>query len=100
MSGVAARQLEGLYRERAIDLWIPLDEKNIKGADRSRRNFWILGRLRRAVSPGRAQNAIQSSKMIVRRYTGMTPEMGEGVARISKLFDFAAAPHSSSPART
>jgi hypothetical protein len=81
VSGVAPKWLEGIYRDHAVDLWMPLQE-----TDRSSRNFWILGRLRRGVSIARAQTAILSSEMGVLPYTGMTPEMADGMSRVSYSF--------------
>jgi MacB-like periplasmic core domain len=95
VSGVAPDWLEGLYRDRAVDLWMPLQETGFQAADSSSRNYWVLARLRRAVSASQAQTAAHLShgiagEIIVLPYTGMTPEMAEGFARISKLLGIAA----------
>lgn len=95
VSGVAPDWLEGLYRDRAVDLWMPFDENTVKGADRSSRNFWVLARLRRDASTSQAQTAVRgsggaSSEIRVLPYTGMTPEMAEGMSRIGRLLGFAA----------
>jgi hypothetical protein len=58
VSGVAPDWLEGLYRDRAVDLWMPLQEGALQGVDRSSRNLWVLGRLRSDVSVSQAQTAV------------------------------------------
>ncbi|HEX4170283.1 MAG TPA: ABC transporter permease [Bryobacteraceae bacterium] len=95
VSGVAPEWLEGLYRDRVIDLWTPSQEKPLRGADRSSRNLWVLARLRHNVSIGQAQSTVRSGldasgEIIVRPYTGMTPEVADGISRISTLFGLAA----------
>lgn len=44
VAGVAPDWLEGIYRDRPVDLWTPLHEEASQGVDR---NIWVLGRLRR-----------------------------------------------------
>ncbi len=95
VSGVAPTWLEGLYRDRDVDVWMPLEERSLEGDDRSRRNLWVLARLRPGVSIRQAQTAIRSNRdasgeMRVLPYTGMTPEMEDGMSRISTLLRFAA----------
>ena len=95
VSNVASERLEGLYRDRAVDLWMPLPEKTVQEVDRSSRNFWVLARLRREGSISQAQAAICPSggacgKMRVLPYTGFTPEMAESLSRIGTLLGFAA----------
>ena len=95
VSGVAPDWLEGVYRDRAVDLWIPLQEEDLRGADRTSRNFWVLGRLRRNVSSSQAQTAAGpsgggSGEVRVLPYTGMTPEMASGLSRVGTLLGFAA----------
>ncbi len=93
--GVAPSWLEGLYRDRAVDLWMPLEEKNLQWAERSARNFWVLGRLRRDVSLNQAQTEIRGRRdtfgeIRILLYTGMAPEMAAGLSRIGMLLGFAA----------
>ena len=95
LSGVTPNWLEGLYRDHAVDLWMPLPEKTLQEADRQRQNFWVLARLRRDVSIIQAQSAVRpsrgaSSEILVLPYTGMTPETAEDISRIGTLLDFAA----------
>ena len=94
VSGVAPEWLEGLYRDRAVDLWMPLHERAPRGVDRSSRNLWVLGRLRPDVSASQAQTAVGpsgvgSGEMRVLPYTGMTLEMAGSLSRVGTLFGFA-----------
>ncbi len=94
VSGVAPDWLDGVYRDRAVDLWIPLREEDLRGADHASRNLWVVGRLRHNVSRSQAQTAIGpggvSGEARVLSYTGMMPEMASGLARIGTLLGFAA----------
>jgi ABC-type lipoprotein release transport system permease subunit len=95
VNGVAPKRLEGLYRDRAVDIWMPFEEKTLKNADGSSRNIWVLARLRPDVSTAQAEDSVRAShggsgEILVVRYTGMTPEMAEGLSRIGTLFGFAA----------
>jgi len=99
VSGVAPDRLEGLYRDRALDLWMPLHEEagqeTLEEVDRNCRNFWVVGRLRPHVSADQAQAAVgpsrgRSSELRVVPYTGMTPEMVGGLGRVVTLLGFAA----------
>jgi MacB-like periplasmic core domain len=62
VSGVAPDWLEGVYRDRAVDVWMPLQEEAPKDLILvSGRNFWAVGRLRHDVSTSQAQTAVHSS---------------------------------------
>jgi ABC-type antimicrobial peptide transport system permease subunit len=101
MNGVAVRVidiapdwLEGLYRERAIDLWTGLPDSGLEAAESSR-NYWVFARLRHGISASQARTAFQPSHGLsggisVLPYTGMMPEMAAGFARIGKLLGIAA----------
>jgi putative ABC transport system permease protein len=85
----------GLYRDRAIDIWMPLEEKSLQEADRRSREFWVLARLGRDISITQAQNSVRpsnraSDELIVLPYSGMTPEIAEGMSRLGTLFGLAA----------
>ncbi len=92
VSGVAPDPLEGLYRDRAVDLWMPLQEKTPLTADYGSRDFWVLARLRRHISTDQAQTTVRrsASELSVLPYTGVTPEMAAGVSRIGTLLGLAA----------
>jgi len=93
--GVAPDWLEGVYGDRAIDLWRPLGETSLRGRDRSTRNFWVLAGLRSHVSTNQMKNAVRtahigSSEISIIPYTGMAPEMAEGLSRAGTLLRVAA----------
>lgn len=81
VGGVAPEGLDGLYRDRPVDAWIPLRQE---GAG----DLWVVGRLRAGVSIEQAQAAVQSR---VSPYTGMPPEAAAGIARIAALLHWTAA---------
>jgi hypothetical protein len=60
VSGVAPDWLEGLYRDRAVDLWMPLLKTGLQKVDSSSRNFWVLARLRSGVSASRPRRVKSS----------------------------------------
>jgi ABC-type lipoprotein release transport system permease subunit len=93
--GVAPDGLDGIYGDRAIDLWIALREETLQGRDRTTRNFWVLAELRSHVSTDRMKDAVRtahigSGEINVLPYTGMTPEMAEGLTRVGTLLQVAA----------
>jgi len=95
VSGVAPKWLEGLYRDHAIDVWVRLQPEMLRGSDRSSRIFWVLGRLSRHVSTSQAQAAVHkspavSAEITVLPYTGMTPEMAQGMSRIVAVLSLGA----------
>jgi hypothetical protein len=94
IGGVAPKWLEGLYRDRPVDIWIALRDDGQLGVDDGGRNFWLLAQLRRNVSAGQAQSSVRRSRQAFAQtrvvpYTGMTPAMANGMARIGSLLNFA-----------
>jgi ABC-type lipoprotein release transport system permease subunit len=87
VGGVAPDWLEGVYRDRAVDVWMPFEEESLAVAERSSRNFWVLGRLRRDVSTDQIRGL---ADIRVLPYTGLTPEAAEGRSRVSTLLGLAA----------
>jgi ABC-type antimicrobial peptide transport system permease subunit len=93
INGVAKDQLEGLYRDRIVDLWVPLLVRSLPGTDRDRRDLWVLASLRRAVSTSQAQADVRrslnsSSDVSVVPFTGATPTMVQGLSRIGALLNW------------
>ncbi len=93
--GVAPDKLDGLYSDRPVDLWIPLQDRGLQGEDRSSRDLWVLGRLRRDVSTSQARTTLGSGstnfrEMSVTPFTGIVPNMEHGLARISGFLNFSA----------
>ncbi len=96
VTGVAPDWLEGLYGDRAIDLWMRWQENTTLTAERSSgRNLWVLAQLHPHVSLRQAQLAISSLSGIpgetsILPYTGMMPEMAASLSRNGTLLHFAA----------
>jgi len=82
VSGVLPDWLEGLYRGQPIDLWTPM-------ADATRRDSWMLARLRPGISAADAQAALNAGRtgitLAVVPYTGLTPDAAAGMQRIGSL---------------
>jgi ABC-type lipoprotein release transport system permease subunit len=81
--------LEGVYRGRAIDLWMPLEH--------AVGDVWVLGRLRPGVTAAAAQAVIDGGITVdgmsftVLPYTGQTPEAASGMLRVGSLLRMASA---------
>lgn len=95
VEGVAPDWLEGVYRDRTVDLWTTLREGAGQQVDVNRRTFWVVGRLRSGLSMDQAQKLIGASggaagpiRMI--RYTGITPDVADSVSRVGLLLSIAA----------
>jgi ABC-type antimicrobial peptide transport system permease subunit len=95
IKGVAPRQLDGLYSDRAVDLWIPLQEQDLRGDGPDRQDLWVLARLRPNVSMAQAQTALRSSsaslgEVSVTPFTGVAPNMARGLSRVGTFLNFSA----------
>lgn len=94
ISGIAPDWLEGIYRDRPVDVWMPLPEEKLQRLDDSSRNLWVVARLDRDISPNQAkvvaQPGGQVSELRVLPYTGLTPERAARLSAIGTLLDFAA----------
>jgi putative ABC transport system permease protein len=94
ISGIAPDWLEGIYRDRPVDVWMPLPEEKLQRPGDSSRNLWVVARLDRDISPSQAKVVVQSgervSELRVLPYTGLTPERAELLSRICTLLDLAA----------
>jgi ABC-type lipoprotein release transport system permease subunit len=93
--GIAPKSLEGIYRDRPVDLWMSLPEGALAASDRTRRMLWVVGRLRRDVSIAQAQAIVQrgragSGEVQILPYTGLTPDAADSFARVATLLGFAA----------
>ncbi|QNI30638.1 ABC transporter permease [Alloacidobacterium dinghuense] len=93
--GIAPERMEGLYSDRSVDLWMPLQDKDLQGVDRSARDWWVLGSLRASISPGQAQSAVRmsvgpSSAISVVPFTGAAPRTIRGLSRIRMLLNVTA----------
>ena len=95
IKGVAPDRLDGLYTDRAVDLWIPLQERDLQGGDQNRQEFWVLARLRHGISARQAQTALRSGSaslggMSVTPFTGIAPNMARGLSRVGAFLNFSA----------
>lgn len=88
VAGVVPDWLEGLYRGRAIDLWMPqADDRAVPLEGRS----WLLGRLAPGVSPSSARAIIADlpttpgESIEVLPYTGQTPSAATARRRTGTL---------------
>jgi ABC-type lipoprotein release transport system permease subunit len=93
ISGIAPDWLEGIYRDRPVDVWMLLPEETLQRLDDSSRNLWVVARLSRDISPSQAKVVVQpgerASELRVVPYTGLTPERAAPLARIGTLLEFA-----------
>ena len=94
VAGVAPDWLEGVYRDRAVDVWMPFNEETLKVVDPDSRNFWVLGKRCGNYSINEIQTAVRGNpggvdQLRVLPYTGTTPEVGEGQSRVGALLNFA-----------
>ena len=93
ISGVAPDWLDGIYRDRPVDVWVPWQEEASSRPEDGTRNIWVLARLSRAASPGEARAALQSDgrdRLDMSNYTGLLPLSAAGLSRIGALLEFAA----------
>jgi len=94
ISGIAPDWLEGIYRDRPVDVWMLLPEEKLQQLDDSSGNVWVVARLDRDISPSQAKAVAQPgdrvSELRVLPYTGLTPERAARLSRIGTLLDFAA----------
>ena len=94
ISGIAPGWLEGIYRDRPVDIWTLLPEETLQRLDDARRNLWVMARLGPGISPSQAKIVVQkgdrASELLVVPYTGLTPERAVRLSRIGTLLEFAA----------
>ncbi len=94
ITDVAPDQLEGLYRDQAVDVWTPLPAESFQDLNQNARDVWVLARLRDGVSMGEAQRDIRrqlgdSEGIYVAPYSGASPTMAKGLAQIGTMLEFA-----------
>lgn len=93
--GIAPDRMEGLYSDRSVDLWIPLQDKDLQGIDQSARDLWVIGSFQASISPSQMQSAVRmslgpSSAINVVSFTGTAPRTIRGVSRIGALLNVTA----------
>jgi predicted permease len=93
---IAPEWLDGLYAGREVDVWMRLADDSGEQGNRASRTLWAIGRLRDGISTDAAEAALNTTadgvaRTGVVRYTGMTPDVADGVARVGALLAFASA---------
>lgn len=95
IGGIAPDWLQGVYRDRPVDVWMPLPDQTLQRLDDNSRNLWVLARLARRISPSRAKLVVEpsdrASELRVLPYAGLTPERAASLSRIGTLLNFAGA---------
>jgi len=96
IQGIAPDHLDGLYSDRAVDLWIPLEEGDLQSDGAGEQGLWVVARLRRGVSIRQAQAALHSGfanlgALSMTPYTGIAPKMVRGLPRVAEFLYFSAA---------
>jgi predicted permease len=95
VAGVAPEWLEGLFLGRDVDLWMPLGDHASPGIDSTSATLWIFGRLdagaslERITAAARARRA-ESGGIMLLPYTGLTPDVADGLTRVHGLLVLAA----------
>lgn len=96
ITGIAPSGLEGLYRDRPVDVWMRSQDRSLQGPGRQHRNLWVVARLQGSVSMSQAHAAAQTSlgtsgEIVIATFRDMTPRMARALSRVSVLVTFAAA---------
>lgn len=96
IAGVAPEQLDGLYSDQSVDVWMRATRNYLEGGNRERGDLWILGRLRPGISAFRAQDALRFGSASFREvsvtpFTGIAPKMIRGLTGVGMFLSFSAA---------
>ena len=92
--GIAPSGLEGLYRDRTVDVWLRSQDRSPQGPHRQHRNLWVVARVHGSLSISQAQAAAQKSlgtpvEMVA--FDDTTPRMARALSRVSIPVTIAAA---------
>lgn len=94
ITSVGPDWLDGVYAGRPVDVWLPFREPSPTAVDQQREGFWVLARLRADVSRESSQETLHArpgmDALTVVPYTGLMPDMADGLSRISALLRAAA----------
>lgn len=90
IAGVAPAPLDGVYVGRPVDLWVLTADGSTLGPDLDSQTLSVIGRLRDGLSMGEARDALDTLAMsgaglVASPYTGLAPEMQEGMTRLARL---------------
>jgi predicted permease len=93
VDGIAPRAVDGLFAGSDIDVWMQVADQSTGPDDRTGR-YWVFGRLRPGISIDAARAALNggrsgATERGVVRYTGMIPDLMDGLRRITSILEFA-----------
>ena len=96
VGSVAPAWLDGLHLGHDVDVWVPLPNDSLSAADRRSRMLWAIGHLRSGLSVSQAMAAArtggpQRDEIAMAEYTGVSPDVADGLARVHTLLGLAAA---------
>jgi len=96
IGGVAPAWLDGLYLGHNTDVWVLLPNDSLAGDDRRSKMLWAVGRLRSSISATEALAAARTrpfarDEIAMAEYTGVSPEVADGLTRVHTLLGLAAA---------
>jgi predicted permease len=113
IAGVAPAWLNGLYLGHDVDVWVALPNDSLLGATDRSRTLWGIARMRsgtslraarvilreakdphlpdRGASAGTTKVRVGSDNIGMAEYTGVSPEVADGLARVHTLLGLAAA---------
>jgi ABC-type antimicrobial peptide transport system permease subunit len=94
--GTAPGGLEGLYRDRPVDVWICSPDLTPQDPERHGKDLWVVARLRGNKSISQAQVAAQQSlgkagEIVIVGFRDLTPRTARLLSRVKALVAFAAA---------
>ena len=94
ITAIAPERLEGLYRDQAVDVWMPVPTAFFQDHDQALRDVWAVARIRDGVSIGEAQREVrqelgESDGIYVAAFSGASPAMAKGLSQIGTMLEFA-----------
>ncbi len=95
IGGIAPAQVDGLYSDQSINLWVESTPQDLASGDRNKRDLWIVARLRSGLPIVQAESALRSgspalASVSVVPFTGIAPARALGIARVSMILDLSA----------
>jgi len=96
VGGVAPAWLDGLYLGHDVDVWVSLPNDSLARADRRSKMLWGIARLRSGISLSQAltvarSGPVEHDAIAMAEYTGVSPEVADGLMRVHTLLGLAAA---------
>lgn len=91
VDGIAPDQLEGLYSDRSVDVWVSARKEDIERESRERRDLWVVARRKESVSLSQAREAVRGDEFNVVPFTGLAPNIARGLLRLGMFLSLSAA---------